>query len=325
VLSDPQKRQRYDQFGHAGLENGGGFSGAGFGDISDIFSMFFGGDMGMGGMGGGRGRGVQRGSDLKKDLEITFQEAAFGVEKDVEIGRYEPCDACEGTGAKPGTGKTRCAHCQGTGQVRVTQRTPLGQFQSIKTCPECGGEGQIIDSPCPECHGRGRARKVRTLQIKVPGGVDSDSRLRIGGEGEMGFRGGEPGDLYVFITVRPHEIFERRGDDVYLEVPVTFKQAALGADIEVPTLDGNATLKVPEGVQSHTVLRMKGHGVTHLHGYGRGDQLVRIVVMTPTKLTPEQKALLSKFDSASGKDNYKHFAKGFKQKGLFERLFHGFK
>jgi molecular chaperone DnaJ len=318
VLSDAEKRQRYDQFGFAGLE-GGGFEASGFGDISDIFSMFFGGDMGMGG--GRRARGAQRGADLKMSLDITFHEAAFGVEKEIEAVRYESCDACEGTGAKPGTSKTRCPHCQGTGQIRVTQRTPLGQFQSVKVCPECGGEGEIIESPCPECRGLGRIRKKRKLQVKIPGGVSSDSRLRMTGEGELGIHGGGPGDLYIFINVRPHELFERRGDDVYIEIPLTFKQAALGADVEVPTLEGVATLKVPEGVQSHTVLRMKGHGMGRLNAQSRGDQLVKVVVMTPTRLTSEQKELLNRFDDASGKDNYKNLAKGFKQKGLFDRLF----
>jgi molecular chaperone DnaJ len=321
VLSDAEKRQRYDQFGFAGLE-GGGFETSGFGDINDIFSMFFGGDMGRG---GGRARGAQRGADLKMGLEITFQEAAFGVEKEIEAVRHEPCDVCEGTGAKPGTGKTRCPHCQGTGQIRVTQRTPLGQFQSIKSCPECGGEGEIIESPCPECRGRGRVRKKRKIKVPIPGGVSSDSRIRLAGDGELGSRGGGPGDLYIFITVQSHELFERRGDDVYIEIPLTFKQAALGAKVDVPTLEGSAVLTVPEGVQSHTVLRMKGYGMTRLNSQSRGDQLVKVVVMTPSKLTPKQKELLSQFDDASGKDNYKNLAKGFKSKGLFDRLFRGSK
>jgi molecular chaperone DnaJ len=255
------------------------------------------------------------------NLEITFQEAAFGVEKEIDAVRHEPCDACEGTGAKPGTSKIRCPRCQGTGQIRTTQRTPLGQFQSVKMCPECGGEGEIIESPCPECRGRGRVRKKRKLSVKIPGGVDSDSRIRMSGEGELGSRGGGPGDLYIFIHVRSHELFERRGDDVYIEIPVTFRQAALGADVEVPTLEGGATLKVPEGVQSHTILRMKGYGMTRLNTRDRGDQLVRVVVMTPTKLTPKQKELLAQFDDASGKDNYKNLAKGFKSKSLLDRLF----
>jgi molecular chaperone DnaJ len=325
VLSDPDKRSRYDQFGHAGVDGqaggfgGGGFSGfGGSGGFGDIFDMFFGGE--MGGQSSGGRRGPQRGADLRKDMEITFEEAAFGVEKDVEVVRAEACNACQGTGAKSGTTKKRCDKCHGSGQVRMTQKTPLGSFQSVRPCPDCGGEGTIIESPCPECNGQGRVRKRKTLKVKIPAGVDSDSRIRLTGEGEAGARGGESGDLYIFIRVKPHKIFERRGDDVYMEMPITFIQASLGADISVATLDGKATLKVPEGVQTHTLLRLKGKGIPHLRGSGRGDQLVRVIVVTPSKLSSKQKEVLEEFSKLSGEDNYRSNPKG-KSKGFFERLF----
>jgi len=332
VLSDADKRARYDQFGHAGVDGQGaggfgGFGGAGgyggfggAGGFGDIFDMFFGGE--MGGQGGRQqARGPQRGADLRKDVEITFEEAAFGVEKDIEVVKPETCSACQGTGAKAGTTKKRCPKCQGSGQVRMTQKTPLGSFQSIRPCPDCDGEGTIIETPCPECSGQGRVRKRKTLKVKIPAGVDNDSRIRLSGEGEAGNRGGEPGDLYIFIRVKPHKIFERRGNDVYMEMPVTFAQAALGAEISVPTLDGKATLKVPEGIQTHTLLRLKGKGIPHLRGGGRGDQLVKIIIATPTKLTDQQKELLQEFSRLSGEENYRSEKKNGKQKGIFERLF----
>ncbi len=332
VLSDPDKRARYDQFGHAGVDGQagagaggfGGFSGGGFsgaGGFNDIFDMFFGGSGGFSGAGGDhRPKGPQRGSDLQRGLDLTFEEAAFGCEKDVEIIRPETCGACQGTGAKAGTTKKRCEKCQGTGQIRTVQRTPLGSFQSVQTCPDCRGEGMIIESPCPECGGTGRVRKRKTLKVKVPAGVDGDSRIRLSGEGEAGLRGGSPGDLYIMINVKPHKIFERRGNDVYMEMPITFGQAALGAEISVPTLDGKATLKIPEGVQSHTMLRMKGKGIPYLRGGGRGDQMVRVIVATPTKLNKRQKELLEEFSRASGEENYQGERKG-TAKGFFARMF----
>lgn len=331
VLSDPDKRARYDQFGHAGVDGQtgaggyGGFSGGGFGGaggFNDIFDMFFGGSGGFSGAGGGSGRprGPQRGADLQKSLDLTFEEAAFGCEKEIEIVRPETCSACQGTGAKAGTTKKRCEKCQGTGQIRTVQRTPLGSFQSVQTCPDCRGEGVIIEEPCPECGGSGRTRKRKTLKVKVPAGVDNDSRIRLSGEGEAGVRGGSPGDLYIFINVKPHRIFERRGNDVYMEMPVTFSQAALGAEISVPTLDGKATLKIPEGVQSHTMLRMKGKGIPQLRGSGRGDQMVRVIVATPTKLNKKQRELLEEFAKASGEENYQGERKG-AAKGFFARMF----
>ena len=334
VLSDADKRARYDQFGHAGVDGqagaggfegfSGGFSGAG--GFGDIFDMFFGGSGGFSGggfsgsSGSGRRNGPQRGADLQRQLDLTFEEAAFGCEKEIEIVRPEACSACQGTGAKAGTTKKRCEKCQGTGQIRTVQRTPLGSFQSVQTCPDCHGEGTIIETPCPECGGTGRVRKRKTLKVKVPAGVDNDSRIRLSGEGEAGLRGGSPGDLYIFINVKPHKIFERRGNDVYMEMPITFTQAALGGEISVPTLEGKATLKIPEGVQSHTMLRMRGKGIPQLRGGGRGDQMVRVIVATPTKLNKRQRELLEEFAKASGEENYQGERKG-AAKGFFARMF----
>ncbi|MGI6606736.1 MAG: molecular chaperone DnaJ [Peptococcia bacterium] len=329
VLSDPEKRQRYDQFGHAGTDpNGfggggfggfGGFGGAGdFGGFGDIFDAFFGGGTSS------RKRGPEQGADLRYDLSLSFEEAAFGVEKDIEIPRLENCPTCHGSGAKPGTSPTTCSRCQGTGQIRITQRTALGHFQTIRSCPECGGEGKIIANPCSECRGKGKVRKNRKLHIKIPAGVDNDSRIRLSGEGEPGLRGGPPGDLYVFVEVRPHKLFERHGNDLYMEFPVTFVQATLGAEVQVPTLEGKAMLKIPEGTQTHTILRLKGQGIPYLRGNGRGDQHIRIVVVTPTKLSEEQKKTLRQFDDSTDKNNYHPKGKG-REKGLFERLWDSLK
>ncbi|MDR0468538.1 MAG: molecular chaperone DnaJ [Peptococcaceae bacterium] len=330
VLSDADKRARYDQFGHAGVDGQsgghggfGGFGGfGGGGGFSDIFDIFtdLSGMGGMGGMGGTRARGPARGSDMRKDVELAFEEAAFGVEKEVEIVRAESCARCQGTGAKEGTTKKRCEKCGGTGQIKAMQRTPLGSFQSVRPCPDCGGEGTIIETPCPDCGGTGRLRKRKTITVKIPAGVDSDSRIRLTGEGEEGTRGGSSGDLFIFVRVRPHKLFDRRDNDVYMEMPVTFTQAALGAEIQVDTLDGKAMLKVPEGVQTHTLLRLKGKGIPHLRGSGRGDQLVRVIVATPTKLSQRQRELLKDFDSSSDKENYRSTSKDSK-KGFFERIF----
>ena len=323
ILSDSDKRARYDQFGHAGVdgqagaEGFGGFGGFGGGGFGDIFDMFFG-DAASGG--GGRQRGPVRGADLRKDVDLSFEEAAFGVEKDVEVSRAESCARCQGTGAKEGTTKKRCEKCGGTGQVKTVQRTPLGSFQSVRPCPDCGGEGVIIETPCPECNGQGRIRKRRTIKVKIPAGVDNDSRIRLSGEGEAGAQDGPSGDLYIFVRVRPHKLFERRDNDVYMEMPITFSQAALGAEVQVDTLDGKATLKVPEGVQTHTLLRLKGKGIPHLRGNARGDQLVRVIVATPTKLNQHQKDLLKDFAKNSGEDNYRSQSKSDK-KNFFERMF----
>ncbi len=298
VLSDGDKRARYDQFGHAGVDPnqaggfGGGFDmGGGFGDI---FDMFFG-----GGGGGQRRNGPQRGSDLRYDMTLTFEEAAFGTEKEIEIPRMESCSDCQGSGAAAGTHPTTCPQCRGAGQVKTAQRTPFGQFQTVRTCPQCHGEGKIISSPCKTCNGQGKVRHVKTLKINIPVGSEDSLSLRLNGDGEAGTRGGPPGDLYIVLHVKPHKFFDREGNDVFCEVPITFVQAALGTEIDVPTLDGAVKMKIPEGTQTSTVFRLKGHGIPYRRGSGRGDQHVRVVVATPTKLTEKQKDLLREFGEAA--------------------------
>lgn len=323
VLNDPEKRARYDQFGHAGTDPNAGFGGfgggaTGFGGFEDIFEAFF------SGAGARQPRGPQRGSDLRLDIELSFEEAAFGVEKDIDVPSLENCPICQGSGSKPGTHPEKCRKCNGSGQVRTTQRTPLGNFQTVRTCTDCGGEGTIINNPCTECRGRGKVRKTRSLHIKIPGGVDSGSRIRIGGEGEPGTKGGPRGDLYVYIQVKPHKIFKRQDDDIFMEMPITFVQAALGDSIKVPTLQGKAELKIPEGTQTHTVFRLKGQGITRLRGSGRGDQHVQVIIATPTKLNEEQKRLLEQFNSKSYKGNYKAFEKD-RDKGFFEKIWDSIK
>ncbi len=295
VLSDPEKKANYDRFGHAGV-NGqgfGGFEGFGgfgsdFGGLGDIFDMFFGG-------GGRRRRGPEKGSDIRVDMEISFEEAAFGLEKDIKVPRIEECGTCGGTGASPGTRPQTCSACNGSGQVQYTQSTPFGRIVQARTCERCRGSGKIIEKPCPTCHGTGQVKKTRSIHVKVPAGVDSGTRLRVAGEGEAGLRGGPRGDLYVYVYVKPHKFFRREGNDVIVEVPLSFAQAALGDEIEVETLDGKARVKIPEGTQSGTVFRLRGRGIPDLHGYGRGDQLVHVKVVTPTRLTEKQKALLREF------------------------------
>lgn len=296
VLGDPEKKARYDQFGHAGVDPnqaGGGFGGADFGGgFGDIFDMFFGG-------GGQRRNGPQRGADLRYDMSLTFEEAVFGVEKEILIPRNETCPDCQGSGAAPGTHPTSCPHCHGTGQIKVTQRTPFGSIQTARTCPNCQGEGKTIASPCPTCSGHGKIRKTKTIKINVPAGSEDGLNLRLSGDGEGGTKGGPSGDLYVVLHVKPHKFYERDGNDIYCEIPITFVQAALGAEIEVPTLDGKVKMKIPEGTQTATIFRLKGHGVPYRRGSGRGDQHVRVVVATPTKLTDKQKQLLREFGEAT--------------------------
>lgn len=296
VLSDPEKRRRYDQFGHAAEGPAGGPGGAGGWDFGDfgtsfdsIFDMFFG-----GGFGGARAprTGPERGADLRYDLEISLEEAASGLDRDIEVVRLDTCSSCGGTGAKPGTSPVTCPVCGGRGQTTQVRTTAFGRFTSITTCPRCGGEGRVIESPCQTCQGRGRVRKRKKIRVRIPAGVDSGMRVRVAGEGEAGTRGGPPGDLFVFITVRPHEIFERRGNDIFCEVPISVWQAALGDEIEVPALGGRASVQVPEGTQTGTAFRLKGKGIPDVHGGPRGDQYVRVKVVTPTRLTDREKELI---------------------------------
>ena len=322
VLSDDQKRAQYDQFGHAAFENGGmgggggfggagGFGGFGGSGMEDIFDMFFG---GQGGRGGSRAKtGPQRGADLRFDLEITFEEAAFGLEKEINLYRDETCDHCHGEGAEPGSKVESCPECNGTGYVRFTQNTMFGQMVNERPCSRCKGEGKIISEPCKECRGKGTVKRNKKLKVKIPAGVDNGSRLRVSGEGEAGAKGGPSGDLYVYLYVKPHKFFERDGTTVLCEVPINIVQATLGADIKVPTLDGQVTMKVPEGTQPGKVMRIKGKGIPNLRGGSRGDQLVRIKVVVPTKLSDKQKDALRKFADIS-KDNINPEEKSFMDK-----------
>jgi molecular chaperone DnaJ len=299
VLCDPERRARYDRFGHAAFEQGGGFDfGAGFGaGFEDILGDLFGDFFGTGRARGGRGR-ARRGADLQYRLDITFEEAARGCEKTVSIPRMQPCSACSGRGTKTGTAPKTCPQCRGTGQIRFQQ----GFFSIAKTCGHCNGQGTTIPNPCPSCEGGGVERSEHTLSIKVPAGVDSGSRLKLRGEGESGGSGGTAGDLYVLLQVEEHPLFTREGTDVICDVPVSFVQASLGTEIEVPTLDGKAKIKVPGGTQSGQSFRLKGRGVVDLNGYGRGDQLVRIIVETPRRLSAEQRQLLEEFARLSGEE-----------------------
>jgi molecular chaperone DnaJ len=296
ILSDPQRRAQYDRFGHAAFEQGaGGFDfTAGFDDIlGDLFGDFF---------GTGRGRGgrtrARRGQDLQYQLEVTFEEAARGVEKTISIPRLTPCTTCNGSGAKPGTKPTTCQQCRGSGQIRFQQ----GFFSIAKTCGSCNGHGAVISDPCADCGGAGARRKKYTLSVRIPPGVDSGSRLKLRGEGESSGSGGQPGDLYVLIQVAEHPLFHRDGTDVVCDVPVSLTQAALGTEIDVPTLDGPRRLKVAAGTQSGHLFRLRGLGVPDLSGYGRGDQVVRLVVETPRKLSARQRELLEEFARISGEE-----------------------
>jgi len=316
VLSDDQKRATYDQFGHVDPNQGaGGFGGQDFGGFGDIFDMFFGGG------GGGRRNpnAPQRGNDLQYSLTIEFKEAVFGKELDIHIPRTENCDTCHGSGAKPGTTPETCSVCRGSGQQEVVQNTPFGRIVNRRPCSACGGQGKIIREKCGTCHGSGKVKKQRTIHIKIPAGVDDGAQLRVSGEGEAGTRGGPSGDLYVVIRVKSHEFFEREGDDIYCEVPLTFGQAALGDEIEIPTLTEKVKLKIPPGTQTGTYFRLKGKGVPHLRGYGQGDQHVKVTVVTPTNLTEDQKSLLRQLAAQSGEHMHEQ------QLSLFERFKRAFR
>ncbi|SJZ96500.1 molecular chaperone DnaJ [Selenihalanaerobacter shriftii] len=298
VLSDDEKRARYDQYGHAGVDQD--FGQGGFGGFDDIFDMFFGG-------GGGRGRRQRRnaprkGSDLRYNMSIDFEEAAFGTEKEIKIPRTEECDNCGGSGAKSDSDVETCAKCNGTGQVQIKQQTPFGQFVQTTTCDRCHGNGKFVKDPCPTCGGKGKVRKRRSITVDIPAGVDDGSRLRLRGEGEAGENNGPAGDLLVVINVRSHKLFKRRGDDVLCEVPINFVQATLGDEIQVPTLDGKVKFKIPEGTQPGTSFRLKNKGVPHLRGSGRGDQHIKVKVIIPEKLDKDQKDLLKNFADISGEE-----------------------
>ncbi|HET9478088.1 MAG TPA: molecular chaperone DnaJ [Pyrinomonadaceae bacterium] len=302
VLSDPEQRRRYDRFGHAGVSSSAGagnWGAPGFGGIEDILGDLFGfGDVFGGARGGARRTTAQRGADLRYDLEITLEEAAKGMTAQLRIPRLETCDTCKGSGAKAGTQPESCSSCGGTGQVRYQQ----GFFSVARPCHVCRGAGRVVKNPCETCHGAGRVEREKQMEVKIPAGVETGSRLRVSGEGESGTQGGAPGDLYVVIHVAAHDQFERQGSNLYEAVPITFAQAALGADVMVKTLDGEEKLKVPMGTQTGTVFRLRGKGMPALGGRGRGDLFVSVTVMTPTSLTREQRRLLEQLAEVENKD-----------------------
>lgn len=290
-LKDPQKRAAYDRFGHAGPQGmGGGGAGPGFDAFSDIFESMFGEFMGGGRRGGG-GRQTPQGADLRYNLEISLEEAARGAEKTIRIPTQERCDTCGGSGAKAGTQAKPCPTCGGAGQVRIQQ----GFFSIQQTCPKCHGSGSYIPDPCSTCHGAGRVKKQKTLEVKIPAGIDEGMRLRHGGHGEPGINGGPSGDLYVEIHIKPHAVFQREGDDLHCEMPISFATAALGGDIEIPTLDGMARIKVPAETQTGKVFRLRGKGIRNVRSHIQGDLMCHVLVETPVKLTDRQRELLEEF------------------------------
>ena len=315
VLSDSQKRARYDQFGFAGVDPnygagaGGGFTGGfDFGDLGDIFSDFFGGGFGggFGGFGGARQSrtGPQRGESLRIGLTITFEEAAFGCEKSVNLDRVDTCSACHGTGCAPGTSPETCSQCGGSGVVQQRRQTPMGVFSTQGPCPACGGKGKIIKDPCKTCRGIGQQQKRTTVQVKIPAGIDNGQTISLRGQGNAGRNGGPAGDLQIVITVRPHPLFRREGTNVYCEAPITFTQAVLGGEMEIPTIDGKVKYNIPEGTQTGSTFRLRGKGIPALNGRGRGDQYVTVYIETPRNLTRQQKEALKKFSETLHEGNY---------------------
>ncbi len=314
VLSDAQKRSNYDRFGHAGVQGGGaegGFGPFGSEGFGDIFDMFFGAARG-GGNAQQRRNGPARGSDLRYDTEITLEEAYAGTTRDVSFRHLAGCPTCRGSGAEPGTLIVPCDRCSGTGIQRQVRQTPLGQFVTQTTCSKCSGDGQIVQTPCSTCRGRGRVEQEKSLQVRVPPGVDDGSRIRISGSGEAGLRGGPDGDLYVYLSVKPHEVFRRDGLDVLLEVGVSFPQAALGGDITVRSLEGSVSLTLQPGTQSGSQYRLRGRGMPSVRGGAKGDQLVTVHVVVPTKLSKRERELLEDYARAGGDQ--------IEEKSFFDRL-----
>ena len=302
ILADSEKRELYNRFGHAGVGStaaGGGFDASVFHDFSDIFGEFFGfGDL-FGGDRSGRRTRAQRGADLREDITIEFEEAAFGTEKKITYRKHELCEKCNGSGSAHGKAPAACRGCGGRGQVRYQQ----GFFSIARTCPTCHGAGSVISDPCASCRGEGRVIQQKTIDAKIPAGVEDGTRIRFTGVGEAGVHGGPPGDLYLVLRVKPHAFFERQGNDIYCVVPISFTQAAVGTEIQVPTLEGEQTLKIPEGTQSGTILKLRGKGVPVLNGHGKGNLFVEIRVHTPTKLTKRQRELLQELQGISQVEN----------------------
>ncbi len=289
VLSDHNRRASYDRFGHGGADGffGRSFEDFGFGGFGDIFDAFF------GGVPTAARQASRRGADLHSGVIISFEEAAFGCQNEVTISRTERCSLCQGSGSKPGSQPSRCSGCNGRGQVPRVQQSIFGRFSNITTCPECHGEGRIITEPCPQCRGKGKEKLKRSLAVAIPAGVDDGTQIRLSGEGDVGQSGGPSGAHYITVTVLPHRFFERDGDDILYELPINFAQAALGVEVVVPTLYGEVKLKVAAGSQAGKTFRLRGKGITHLHRGGRGDQLIRLLVVTPEKLTKEQRRLFT--------------------------------
>ena len=317
VLSDSEKKARYDQFGHAGVDpNFGAGAGGGspFGggiDIDDIFSSFFG---GFGGRRSGNANAPMRGSDVETSVTISFEEAAKGCNKTVKYTCVSACEDCHGTGAQPGTHPKTCSACGGSGRVTINQRTPFGVVQTQRSCDACHGKGKIIDSPCRKCNGSGRQRKERSVEISIPAGIRDQQILNVGGHGNAGHNNGPAGDPHVYNDVKSHSIFERRGDDVWCDMPITFSQAVLGAEVTVPTLDGKVKYPIHEGTQPNDVFKLKGRGITHLGGRGKGDQYVRVVVEIPKSLSNKQKEMIRQFENSTSEKNYA------KRRSFFDKL-----
>ena len=318
VLSDPDKKAKYDQYGHAAFDPSAG-GGAGFGgfgdfggfDINDIFSSFFGGASG----GSTRRNGPVRGDDITVRLTISFEESVFGCKKEESYNKIQKCAGCSGTGAAKGSSPKTCSACGGSGQVRVQQRTPFGIMQTQKTCDACHGTGKIIENKCPNCRGTGFVRVPKKLEVNIPAGIDDGQQLSLRYQGSDGMNGGNAGDLYIIISVRPHSIFERDGDDLYCEVPITYAEATLGAEIEIPTLEGSMKYTIPEGTQTGTVFTLRNKGVTRVNSKVRGNLYITVVVEVPKNLTSEQKNLLEKFAASCGESNYS------KRTSFFKRIF----
>lgn len=311
VLSDSDKKARYDQFGHAGVDgSGGGGFGGGFGgfdgfdmgDLGDIFGSFFGGSFGGGNS--RRQNAPQKGRDIRIQTDLTFEEAAFGVKKEIKVSRLDNCSTCHGSGAKAGTNAETCSRCGGRGQVRMAQNTPFGQIQTTTTCPDCRGKGKIIREKCTDCQGTGKVRITDKISINIPQGVDNGQSVRVRGKGDAGENSGPYGDLYVTINVKPHPIFKRENYDVYIEVPISFVQATLGCELEVPTLDGKKTQNIPEGTQSGTKFKMKGAGIYNYQTNSRGDMYIKVNVEIPKNLNQKQKEALVKFADETNEKNY---------------------
>ncbi len=326
VLSDSEKRARYDQFGHAGVDPnfgagggaGGGFSGfggaGGFGDIGDIFESFFGGGFGGGSSRRANPNAPRRGTDIHTSITIGFFEACKGVKKSVKITRQETCSECHGNGCESGHNPQTCPECNGTGQVTVLQRTPIGSIRSSKTCTRCNGRGQVIDHPCKRCGGTGRTSSTKTIEINVPAGIDDGQTLSVRGQGNAGANGGPSGDLHVTISVRPDVLFRREGYDIWCDIPLTYYQAVVGEELTVPTIDGKVKYNVPAGTQPGTTFKLRGKGVQQLNGRGRGDQYVTVTVEVPKNLNREQQNALKAFEGTLNEKNYE------KRKSFFDKL-----